>query len=150
MNFAELENQAIARIEAIPVLSEQTRCFPWPDQPESYGKPAGSSAIFVRFAGMQMSSSEPGSRTALLQYGSLLMDCRLLVWDLRSHAGAYPLISHLVQALGGWRPDLDPPLVAKLPGFNVDRCALISRKNRLWHWSLTFKLGVVLEMCPKN
>lgn len=130
----------------VAALPTQVRVLAFPDSPIEQGFPKGVAAIYVRFAGIDL---KPGGhqRTALVQEGVVEFEVRLLVKDLRSHTGAYPLMMVCQKKLSGWLPPGSEGYSFGLPGLQMARMDLVERLSdySLWDWGLRFRIDCCFE-----
>lgn len=141
-----LEAAIITRLEpALP--ADEIALMAWPDNPRMTNKPVGAAAVMVRFSRLQLSSPGTINRSAIIQSGSIEIELRFLVKDLRSHFGAYELMAQSQRTLTGWLPEdaeLDDGLAPRLPGFYLLRTQLVDRNtsDRVWDWGQMYSLDV--------
>lgn len=139
-----VEQAIVDRLMA--ALPTQVRVLAFPDSPIEQGFPKGVAAIYVRFAGVDL---KPGGhqRTAFAQEGVVEFEVRLLVKDLRSHTGAYPLMEQCQAALSGWFPASADGYSFGLPGLQMARMELVERLSdySLWDWGLRFRIDCIFE-----
>ena len=140
-----LEDAIVALIQGIDGLPEQAKVLPWPDQPLKLGRPVGSAAIMVRFAGENLRSIDTINRGPSLQNGNISIEIRILVKNLRTHSGAYNLLHSVHMALSGWVPV--PEVMPKgyspqLPGMQLTSSDLVDHTEAVWDWGQRYALPV--------
>lgn len=141
MDFKALEDEAIARVSAAAI--GDVRVAAWPDSPGSLGQPTGSGLILIRFLGLDLSPPKTVDRSYLRQDGTISLEARVFVRNLRSHVGAYPLIRQVHKSLSGWLPQLAEPLSAKHPGCYLVSTDLLAKDSQVWDWGMLFRIEVI-------
>jgi hypothetical protein len=139
-----VEQAIVDRLTA--ALPPQVKVSAFPEQPIEQGLPPDVVTIYVRFAGVDLTPGK-GQRTAIVQEGSMEFEIRLLVKDLRSHIGGYPLMEAVQTQLTGFHPRNADGYSFGLPGLQMTRMELLSRVSdySFWDWSLKFRTDCVFE-----
>jgi hypothetical protein len=137
-----LEQSVLTALEADTELTAGVKIQAWPDAPAAGVGPLGAAVLMVRFAGLSL--NPPLSQGRLVQEGSAEVELRLLVKDLRSHTGAYPLLSRCHSLLSGLQPSLDPGFSPKLPGLYLLTSELVERYRdiQVWDWGARYRVDL--------
>lgn len=141
-----LEDAIVARIIGAVELPAAAKVLAWPDRPLELNRPVGSAAILVRFMGVSKSVEASPNRRALCQTGSISIEARFLVKDLRSHVGAYSLMQVVEDLLGAWKPAgevLDPGYSASEPGAYLANSQLVAHDQSVWDWGQQYQIPVM-------
>lgn len=139
-----LEDAIVALIQGIDGLPEQAKVLPWPDQPLKLGRPVGSAAIMVRFAGENLRLVDSINRGPVLQNGTISFEVRFLVKNLRDYSGAYALLHSVHLALSGWVPSrgvMPNRYSAQQAGMQMISSDLVGNDS-LWDWGQRYALPV--------
>lgn len=140
------EDAIVAQLAITPEWPVAIRVAAFPDKPFDLGYPQMGTGVFVRFAGLRYPPVE-SNRGAYVQVGTADFEVRVVVKDLRSHAGAYDLIEAIHKRLACFMPPNDPPYSFGLPGFWLSRADLVDheKKGGLWDWGAMFSIESTFE-----
>jgi hypothetical protein len=146
MLLQEAEQSIVDRIATAPERPEILRVVAWPDSPLEYGRAQMQTGIYVRFAGFRFPPVE-GQRQPYVQRGTANFEIRLLLKDLRSHAGAYEWIEAVHRRLTGFRPPGNDAYSFGLPGLWLSEVSLVDRykESNQWDWGAIFSTNVIYE-----
>lgn len=141
MSYAHFEDQIIARLEGSEVITTACTLYAWADNPAfDYGRPLAKGNLLVRFLGEV--SPEPGTQNTRggIQLCQLTFDIRLLIKNLRTHAGGYEVMDAIRQRLTGFVPEPSGQHHPTPKGFFHLRTGLVSSEDSVWDFSLHYGL----------
>jgi len=142
--FTELEDALVAAAEADAIVAANARVFAWADDSAS-GKVGLKGRLKVRFVDQQSSPPTAPSRR-FQQEDATVFECRLGVKSMRGHAGAYPAVWALRQAVSGLTPTLSAPGVAtRLPGFYHVETGVVGfdDAHSVWVFAVMFAINLI-------
>lgn len=143
--FTELEDALVTAAEADPTVAENARVFAWADDSQG-GKVGLKGGLKVRFIDQQSDPPSAPSRT-FLQEDATVFECRLGVKSLRGHAGAYPVVWALRQAVSGLLPTLATAnqVAIKLPGFYHVETGVVGydEAHGVWVFAVMFAINLI-------
>lgn len=149
-----LEDAIVGRLKTLTTLSETARVLSWPDKPAELGRPTGSAAVLVRFMGVNLVTKASPNVRSVCQSGSLSVEIRFLVKNLRSHSGAYGLMESVQDQLSGWQPpgtELPSGYSANMGGFTLRGSQLIEHDQSIWDWGQQWIIPVMyIKQRTKN
>lgn len=124
---------AISAIEAAITLRlaeplQPLAVEPFPGDPAAYKLGSRKGAVLVVYRGSRLSKSQ--STAAIAQERTLLFDLVVMVKDLRSHTGAYPVIQTLYRQLQGFKP-------AGAARVWIERDSFVEHEAGVWTYLVT-------------
>lgn len=142
----QAEAAIVDRIQSAEGWDPKIRVLAFPDKPTEIGRSQMSQAVYVRYAGTNLSRVE-GNRGPYVQRGTMDFEVRLLVKNLRSHVGVYELIELIHSRLTGFRPSSIGGYSFHLPGAYLLKDALVVRDtdSNQWDWGAMFQFGLTYE-----
>lgn len=126
MSLLLLEEAVLMQLDAAVELSS-IKVEPYPDRPSDYRLHNPNGAALVVIQGSRYSPAINGVQTRTTR-----IIVTLLVRNLSTHAGAYPLIDAVVAALQGWQPDGWQAVSAVSEQF-------ITEDSGVWQYDLVFE-----------
>lgn len=145
--FLKTVEAEIVGLLGTALADEGVRVVAWPDRPTEIGRAQMKDGLYLRFAGLDL-ELPMGNKNHQIQQGKIRFEARLLVKDLRSHAGAYNLIEKIQSWLTGFRPG---PASSRgdysfgVQGLALTQARLVERldESGQWDWGLIFETPVV-------
>lgn len=147
IDLSALEQEIIERLRQSQTLPAEARIMAFPDRSAEVGSPVGKCAIVVRFSRLRLGANENSNQQAgFIQSGSIYLEIRLIVKDLRSHTGAYPLLSLIFDALIGWTPQQLGSSFSPTAPMSLESSELAGFGDGVWDWAATFSLPVLMRV----
>ncbi|MGA7934727.1 MAG: Gp37 family protein [Kovacikia sp.] len=141
LDIEQIEDAIVKRLE--PLNNSSVRVYPFPDNPQELKKPAGD-RVLVGFRREVFSTPQSNNPLApIQQQRSLQFEVVLQLKNLRTHAGAYPVMARIRDLLSGSFPDKNKPLYQTAGGF-------VDVTEGLWTYSMTFTLQTFYVKRPEN
>lgn len=123
--IADIENALVARLlEPLKPLVVES----FPGDPQGYRLGSKKGAVLVVYQGSRRSPSR--DRAVIAQERTMLFDLVVMVRDLRSHIGAYPVLKTIDRLVLGFRP-------AGAAAMWVERDEYIGHDDGVWSYSVT-------------
>lgn len=123
-----------AYVERLATPLKPLTVEPFPGDPGSYKLGNRKGAVLVVYRGSRLGKSQ--STAAIAQERTLLFDLVVMVKDLRSHTGAYPVIQAIYRQLQGFKP-------AGAARAWIERDGFVEHDAGVWTYTVTVATRVL-------
>lgn len=136
-----IEQSLLDQLEPLTKLG--LRVVGFPENPEELGRPISYGQVLI---GFKRESLQPPSHhnngVSIVQPRRVEWDVVLQIKNLRSHAGAYPVMDKIRDLLTGFRP---PDTLRPLYETQAD---FVDLRDGIWTYNMTFAIDLIYTKKP--